>query len=436
VSGGSLKRTRLSRWAAGLGPAAPIRQVHLGPGAFFRAQVAWYTNAAGDGWGIAAVTPRSDDLVEVLGDQDGLYTVVTRGPDADSVQLVASISAVVSGRDPAWPDLLARPEVGVVTLTVTEAGYRDDSPILVALVEGLERRRRAGAGPLALVSCDNLSGNGRVLAALVAGLAERRGPDLEAFVQARCTFPNSVVDRITPATRPADLDAAEALTGWRDEATVVTEPFNEWVLQDRFPAGRPSWEAGGARFVDDVGPFQERKLRLLNAGHSLLAYVGGSRGHRYVHEAVGDPVVHQALVELWTEARRYLSDEAARSAEAYGAAVEVRWSNARLPHALAQIGADGSLKLRERIWPTVAAALAAGAVPWASARVLGAWVAHLRGASFPVSDRRAGEVVAVAALPLADAVRVALGVIDPSWPGDPRLRAAVTEAAAAAGGAA
>jgi fructuronate reductase len=423
-----MSRPRLSRRAAGIDPPAPIRQVHLGPGAFFRAHPAWYTDAAGDGWGIAAVTPRSDDLVDLLGEQDGLYTVLTRGSHADEAQVVGAIAAVWSGRDPAWPDLLARPEVGVVTLTITEAGYRDDSALLAALVEGLERRRRADAGALALVSCDNLAVNGAVLAALVARRAERLGREVAAWVDAQCTFPNSVVDRITPATRPADLDAVAALTAWRDEAAVVTEPFSEWVIQDHFPAARPAWEAGGAVFVDDVAPFQERKLRLLNAGHSLLAYVGGERGHRYVHEAVADPVVHQALLELWAEAARYLGP-AAGPADAYCVSVEVRWSNARLPHALAQIGTDGSLKLRERILPTVLAAWAVGDDPSVSARVLGAWVSHLRGGgSFAVQDRQATELAAVAALPLADAVRLALGVIDPALAGDASLCAAVLAA--------
>jgi fructuronate reductase len=419
---------RLSRRAAGIDPPAPVRQVHLGPGAFFRAHPAWYTDAAGDGWGIAAVTPRSDDLVDVLGEQDGLYTVLTRGPHADEAQVVGSIAQVWSGRDPAWPDLLAGPEVGVVTLTITEAGYRDDSTILAALVEGLERRRRADVGPLALVSCDNLAGNGAVLAALVARRAEQRGREVAAWVGAQCTFPNSVVDRITPATRPADLDAVEVLTGWRDEAAVVTEPFSAWVLQDHFPVGRPAWEVGGAVFVDDVAPYQERKLRLLNAGHSLLAYVGGLRGHRYVHEAVADLVVHQALLELWAEAGRYLGP-AAGPADAYCASINLRWSNVRLPHALAQIGTDGSLKLRERILPTVLAAWAAGDEPSASARVLGAWVGHLRGGgSFPVQDRHAVQLAAVVGLPLPEAVRLALGVIDPALAEDNALCAAVLAA--------
>jgi fructuronate reductase len=419
---------RLSRRAPGIDPPAPVRQVHLGPGAFFRAHPGWYTDAAGDGWGIAAVTPRSDELVRVLGEQGGLYTVLTRAPHGDGAQVVGSIAQVWSGRDPAWPDLLGRPEVGVVTLTITEAGYRHDSTILAALVEGLDRRRRADAGPLALVSCDNLAGNGAVLAAVVARLAEQQGREVAEWVGAQCSFPNSVVDRITPATRPADLDAVERLTGWRDEAAVVTEPFSEWVLQDHFPAGRPAWEVGGAVFVDDVAPFQERKLRLLNAGHSLLAYVGGERGHRYVHEAVADPVVHQALLELWAEARRYLG-AAAGPADAYCASINLRWSNARLPHALAQIGADGSLKLRERILPTVLAAWAAGDEPSASSRVLGAWVGHLRGAtSFAVQDRQATELAAVVRLPLPDAVRQALGVIDPVLAEDDSLRAAVLAA--------
>jgi fructuronate reductase len=422
--------TRLSRRGDGWGPAAPVRLVHLGPGAFFRAHPAWYTELAGDGWGIAAVTPRSDDLVGVLGAQDGLYTVLVRAPDVDSALVVGSISAVVSGRDPTWTELLARPEVGAVTLTVTEAGYRPDSPTLAALLDGLDRRRQAGAGPLTLVSCDNLSGNGRVLADLLLGLAQRRRPDLAAFVEAQCSFPDTVVDRITPAARPEDLAAVERLTGFRDDAAVVTEPFSEWVLEDRFPAGRPAWETAGARFVDDVRPFQDRKLRLLNAGHSLLAYLGGPRGHAFVHQAVADPTVHGELLALWAEARRYLGPAAGVGAGEYCEVVEGRWSNARLPHSLAQIGADGSLKLRQRLVPTVLAARDAGVVPGAAARVLGAWIAHLRGhGSLPFHDRQADQLAGVHDSPLDVAVRLALEVIDARFADDRELRTEVTSAA-------
>jgi fructuronate reductase len=398
-------------------PAWPVRSVHLGLGAFHRAHQAWYHAAAGDGWGIAAVSPRSSDVVGRLGDQDGLYTLVVRRVTGDATEVVGSISQVLGGADPAWAQHLARPEVGVVTLTVTEAGYRPDSALLAALVAGLDARRRAGGGALALVSCDNLSGNGSVLEAAVKACAQHTDPGLVAFIDEVCTFPSTVVDRITPAPTGADVADVARITGWDDRAPVVTEAWHEWVLEDRFPGGRPAWERGGAAFVTDVAPWERRKLRVLNAGHSLLAYEGAPRGHRWVHEAVADPVVLGRLRDLWAEAVTYLEAVPGSSWAGYTEAVEARWANDRLPHALAQIGADGSLKLAQRVVPTVRAARSCGVLPVASVELLGAWMAHLRSPSFPLGERTDGPVRAAAGA-WPDAARRVLDLLDAGSGGD------------------
>jgi fructuronate reductase len=410
-------------------PAWPVRSVHLGLGAFHRAHQAWYHAAAGDGWGIAAVSPRTSDVVGRLGDQDGLYTLVVRRVTDDDTEVVGSISQVLGGADPAWAGHLARPEVGVVTLTVTEAGYRPDSPLLVALVTGLDRRRRAGGGGLALVSCDNLAGNGAVLEAAVKERARHTDPGLVAFIDEACSFPSTVVDRITPAPTGADVAEVARITGWDDRAPVVTEAWHEWVLEDRFPGGRPAWERGGAVFVPDVAPFERRKLRVLNAGHSLLAYEGAPRGHRWVHQAVADPVVLGRLRAFWTEATTYLEPVAGSPWAGYTAGVEARWANARLPHALAQIGADGSLKLHQRVVPTVRAARSAGVLPTASIELLGAWVAHLRSPAFPLAERTECPARAAAG-PWPDAVRRVLELLDGGLGEDAELVRAVGDAAA------
>jgi fructuronate reductase len=421
-------RRRLNRANAKVGQADPVRMVHLGPGAFFRAHPAWYTD--GTGWGIAAVTQRSDDMVGRLGGQDGLYTVVTRGPEGDSSRIVGSVSEVVGHDDPRGIALIADPDVVVVTLTITEDGYRPGSPAVDRLLDGLVARRHHGR-PLSLVSCDNLSANSSVLGRRLVEAAESRPePGLAEWVDASCSFANTVVDRITPAPTPGDEELAGELTGWHDRAAVVTEPFSEWIIEDAFAGERPPWEDKGATVVPDVEPYQTRKLRLLNAGHSLLAYVGAQRGHTYVHEALADPLAHDALVELWGEARLGLSPPAREGADAYCAAVEIRWSNARLPHRLEQIGTDGSLKLRERIVPTVLATRADGIEPLASALALGAWVAYVRGhGSIELRDRQVDALRRAAAGDLAESATALLRLLDEDIADDPWVRAAVLDAA-------
>jgi len=415
----------LDRAVARAGPPAPVRVVHIGLGAFFRAHQAWYTHSAADGWGIAAVTGRSDGMVARLGGQGGVYTLLVRGPDADRAEVVASVSEVVGHADARALELLASPAVSVVTMTVTEAGYQAGSAVVARLVAGMERRRRAGAGPIALVSCDNLAGNG--VALHDALLSATASPGLASWVDANCAFPSTVVDRITPATTTADTKTVGDLKGWYDQSVVVTEPWSEWVLEDSFPAGRPAWEASGAQLVADVSPYEQRKLRFLNAGHSLLAYMGLARGYRYVHEALADEAIHDALLALWAESRPWMSPAALAGAEEYCITVEHRWANSRLPHTLAQIASDGSLKLRQRLVPTVLAARAAGAAPDACAVLLGAWVAHVRRNAAALVDPQADVLRDAAGGVAAVATTKILAVLDTRLAEDRWAREATTQ---------
>ena len=408
------------------GPAPPVRVVHVGLGNFFRAHQAWYTATAPDSadWGIAAFTGRSTALADALTGQEGLYTLVVRGADGDTCEVVGSVVAAHPGTDlDAWHDYLTRPDVRIVTLTVTEAAYlrgpdggldaartevRDDLAALrsgrraavrtvpARLVAGLAARRAAGTGPIAVVSCDNLPENGAVTARVVTDLAALLDPELAAWIRANVSFVTTMVDRITPATTGDDARSAAEQTGRADAAPVVTEPYTEWVLSGDFPGGRPAWDAAGARFVADVTPYEQRKLWLLNGGHSLLAYAGSARGHETVAQAVADPQCRRWLEQWWDEAARHLplpADEIT----AYRAALIERWSNARIQHRLAQIAADGSLKLPVRILPVLRAERAAGRMPAGAVRVVAAWIAHLRGAGAPVKDAAGDAVIAVAA---------------------------------------
>lgn len=403
-------------------PAAPVRAVHLGVGNFFRAHQAWYTQrAAGvaeERWGIAAFTGRSAAIAQELAPAQGLYTLATKGPDGAGYETIDVLSAVHPADDlAAWCDYLASPQVAVVTSTVTEAGYRraadgsldlDDADVQADLgslrdyrdepdrarittapgrfVAGLLARRAAGVetGP-AFVPCDNVPENGPMVRRVVLDLAERVDPELPSWIEQHVAFVTTMVDRITPRTTDADRAALRAERGIEDPAVVVTEPFAEWVLAGDFPGGRPAWEEAGARFVDDVAPFETRKLWLLNGSHSLMAYAATIVGHETVAEAIADERV-RAWVEAWWDVAASQLTVQSEEIEAYRAALVERYENPNIRHLLAQIAADGSQKIPIRIVPALRAAQDAGADIAGATRAIAAWVLHLRGLGAPVVD--------------------------------------------------
>jgi fructuronate reductase len=393
-------------------PAPPVRIAHVGLGAFFRAHQAVYTAHAGDAdeWGIAAFTGRSPDAAAALSAQDGLYHVLTRAAGGDSVELVPSVSLARDGGDEsAWRRVFSVPELAVVTLTVTEAGYRAGSPVHARLLAAFASRRDAGGGPLAVVPCDNLPDNGALLRdALLTAASD----DLRPWLSENLSFVSTVVDRITPATTDEVRSTVRALTGTEDAMPVVTEPFAEWILAGSFPAGRPDWAAAGAEFVADVTAYENRKLWMLNAAHSLIAYAGSARGHATVADAIGDPEIRRRVAEWWDEAGPHVGLPVAD----YRDALLTRWENPRIEHRLSQIAGDGSQKLPVRVLPVARAVRAAGGEPVAAAGILAAWIAHLRGAGAPVVDARRAEIVDAARGPLADAVPRVLALLGPDAP--------------------
>ncbi|MCB1281623.1 MAG: mannitol dehydrogenase family protein [Salinibacterium sp.] len=392
----------------------PARIVHLGLGAFHRAHQAWFTSVVDEErtWGIAAFTGRSATAADLLAPQDGLFTLIERSGTGDVAEIVRSIVEVWDGsRVDRLCTILAAPETALVTLTITEAGYRlgpdghpdlDDpvvahdaailqragaAPIerlfadapgsaLARLVLGLEARRRADAGPIAVVPCDNVPGNGSVVRAAVLALASHVGAPLQAWVSDNVSFVSTSVDRITPKTTEEDRELAQRLTGWVDRAPVVTEPFSDWILAGDFPRGRPSWERVGATFVDDIEPFERRKLWMLNGAHTLLACAGILRGFTTVAEAIADPELRALVSELWDEATRHLPPD--MDVASYRIALLARFDNERIEHRLDQIAVDSSLKVAVRIVPVARAERAAGRSGVAAARVLGAWIAFVR----------------------------------------------------------
>ena len=384
----------LTRAATGLDPA-PVRIVHLGLGAFHRAHQAWYTDLAADGWGIAAFTGRSPAMAERLSSQDGLYTLVERGAGGDSARIVSSIVEAIDGaRLDRFVEIVAAPTTAIVTLTITENGYRLDaagrpdendakmaadlagavpSTPLGRLLAALQVRRASDA-PLAIVPCDNIPGNGPLLRSGLLAMAERRDPGLAAWIDASVSFVSTSVDRITPRAVAADRHTVEQLTGHVDVAPVITEPFHDWILSGQFPTGSPDWAASGVRFVEDIEPFEHRKVWMLNGAHSLLAYVGQLRGHRFVADAIADPVCREWVLLFWDEVARTLDDDSLDLDE-YRSALLGRFENSRIRHELAQIAADGSTKVQLRILPTARAERAAGRDATGCAMAIAAWIA-------------------------------------------------------------
>jgi fructuronate reductase len=433
-------------------PAAPPRLVHLGLGAFHRAHQLWYTqhaeaDPAHPEWGYVSFTGRSATVAEQLTEQDGLYTLVERGPEGDAHEVV---TALVEARpaddvDRLW-ELLAAPGTAVVTLTVTEAAYqlgphlafdaqrpavaadlallrqayRDGNFALDAvgvpatpaakLVVGLAERRRAGAGPLAVVPCDNLSANAVAARHAVQGLAAAVDPRLGGWIERTVSFVATSIDRITPRTEDTVLGSVARETGYADAVPVVTEPFSSWVLSGEFPAGRPAWERAGAVFVDDIEAFERRKLWLLNGAHSLMAYAGQLRGHATVAEALADPACRQEVEQFWDEAQQHLTAPGL-DVPAYRAALLERFANPRIAHHLAQIAADGSAKLQMRAVPVLRAERAAGRPGTAAARMIAAWTVFLEGRT-ELDDAAAEQVLAAAAGTGRARVRALLALLD------------------------
>lgn len=456
---------RLSRAAAGL-PTPPARIVHLGLGAFHRAHQAWYTAHAADAddWGIVAFTGRSRDLADRLTPQDGLFTLVERTADGDRVELIPSIVRVEAGDDvPAFVAAVADPKVAILTLTITEAGYRlaadgtpdledaavaSDVDLLRSALTGdapgcatdaarpatalgrvllaLDARRRAGGGPIALVPCDNLPDNGGLLRRALADLAERTSPDLPAWLRASVSVVSTSIDRITPAIdAEAESHAVLEATGWLDAAPVVTEPFSDWVLEGDFPSGRPVWEFAGATFVDEITPWENRKLWMLNGAHTVLATFGQTRGHTVVSEAIDDPVCRVLVEGLWDDDARQLPGF--DLADYRGALVE-RFRNPRIEHRLAQIAQDSTTKARLRIVPVALGERAAGREAPGCAAAIAAWMLGVRAGTAPTPE---GIDPAVVAELDVSTRRALLATLDPRLAADAGFAERVAEAVTA-----
>jgi fructuronate reductase len=385
--------------------------VHLGIGAFHRAHQAVYTEdaalATGElGWGICGVTQRSASVRNQLAPQGGLYGILQKDAGVPpSLRITGIVREVLDGptQADAVLDRLADPAVTVVTLTVSEKGYRRGpdgrldltDPVVRAdvdgavpasavgrLVRGLARRRDRDAGPITVLCCDNLNHNGTVVEGLVAdfcrALPTREGDALAEWIGTAVAFPSSMVDRIVPATTGDDRRAARAISGLDDEGLVTAEPFSQWVIEDRFTARRPSWERAGAQLTDDVTPYELMKLRILNGSHSTLAYLGALTGHRTIADAVGDAALRDVATALIRDDMiPTLAQPDGVDLVEYGDRVLARYANPGLRHTTVQIAMDGSQKLPQRLVAPALAAIGAGRRPHAITLGLAAWMVYV-----------------------------------------------------------
>lgn len=387
--------------------------VHLGMGHFHRAHQALYLDdllakGLGQGWAVlgAGVRPEEFRMRDALVAQDGLYTLTEKHANgAWTNRVVGSIAGYLWAPDD--PELVVRriadPTTRIVGLTITEGGYEIDqvtgafAPHSAAVLEDLrsERgalsafgvvvsamrlRREQGLPGLTIMSCDNVQENGRIAETAFLGFAERVDPKTAEWMRREVTFPNSMVDRVTPGTVDEDRDYLARELGLRDRWPVTSEPFRQWVLEDRFAVGRPPFEEVGVDVVTDVEPYELAKLRLANGTHQALCYIGFLLGHHYVHEAITDPRIRSMLL-------RYIDDEAVPTLKpiagldlnAYGRTVVERFSNPEIRDPLSRICAETSDRIPKFVLPVVHRQLETGGSTRVCATVVAAWARYALG---------------------------------------------------------
>lgn len=361
------------------------RIVHLGLGAFHRAHQAVYADmlasAYGSDWGYCEVNlVGGEQLIEDLKAQDYLYSVCEMAYDDWNTRVVGVIKEALhistDGLEPIIQAML-RPEVVIVSITVTEKGYyylpatasidknspairhdieNPEEPRSVPgiIVKALRLRKEKGLNPITILSCDNIPGNGEVTRNVVVALAKEQDAALARWIEENISFPSTMVDRIVPAVTPATMEKiTKQLGGIEDPAGVAGEPFRQWVIEDRFVAGRPEWEKVGAELVSDVLPYEEMKLRMLNGSHSFLAYLGYLAGYPYIDECMQDPYYVQTAHHLMLQEQATTLRVKGVDLEAYAGSLLERYRNTGLKHRTGQIAMDGTLKLPQRMLDSI-----------------------------------------------------------------------------------
>ncbi len=397
--------------------------VHIGVGGFHRAHQAVYaddllSDLQEYDWGILGVglLPHDAKMRDVLKAQDGLFAVVERG-ETDNCRIIGSITDFILA--PENPEnvlqALASADTKIVSLTITESGYcwnqgtnkfqSDNADIQYDLAnptaprtvfgyitEALDRRRKAGLKPFTILSCDNLQGNGDVARKVFLEFAKLRDAELHDWISSHVTFPNSMVDRITPQTTADDTRMVQDKFGVNDAWPVVCEPFRQWVIEDKFCNGRPSFEKVGVQMTNDVHVYEKMKIRLLNAGHSSMGYLGYLAGHQYIYEIAADS-------EFRTYVRNFMDQEVTPSLPAvpgidldeYKSTLLSRFANPNIKDQATRICMDGSGKMPKFVLPSIRDGLKNGTSIKRMCLCVASWFRFLngtdeKGASIPLED--------------------------------------------------
>jgi mannitol 2-dehydrogenase len=383
---------------------------HIGVGGFFRAHQAVYLDdllqqPGSEEWGYCGIGLLPHDAVmrDALRAQDGLYTVLECSPAGETARVIGSMAGYLYA--PEAPETvlerLASPECRIVSLTITEGGYYLDEgsgefdaghPDILRdlarpqaprcsfgyLLEALDRRRRRGIAPFTVLSCDNLQHNGDLARRMLLAFAERRDPALARWVSRNGAFPNSMVDRIVPATNDAHHAEVRERFGIDDAWPVATEPFRQWVIEDCFPGGRPAWERVGAQMTATVEPYEKMKMRLLNGSHQALAYVGMLLGYETVHQAIGDPHILRLVHTLMDqEVTPLLATPQGIDLEDYKRTLLERFANPAIGDRLLRIGSEGSARMPKFILPSLREQLERGGPIDCLAFTVAAWFRFL-----------------------------------------------------------
>lgn len=409
--------------------------VHFGVGSFHRAHQALaidtlLNQGTALDWGICGVgvLPHDARMRDVMAAQSGLYTLVQKQADGNhDARVIGSIVEYLFAPDDPERviERLAAPATRIVSLTITEGGYNLDpvteqfdattasiraeltpgavpTTVFGLVVEALARRRERGHAPFTIISCDNIQGNGDLARRAFAAYASLRDAELGRWVNEHVAFPNSMVDRITPVTSDEDRATVRERFGIDDAWPVVTEPYFQWVVEDRFSAGRPPLEDAGVQLVDDVVPYEMVKLRLLNCSHQGMCYFGYLSGHRYAHEAASDPAIARFLREFMDrESTPTLRPVEGIDLEEYKATLIERFTNPEVRDTLARLCAGASDRITKWLLPVVHDQLASDGEVRLSAAIVASWARYAEavdeaGEPIEIVDLLAEEVVPIA----------------------------------------
>jgi fructuronate reductase len=406
------------------------KMVHLGFGAFHRAHQAVFTDIVatkhGCNWGYCEVNLiGGEKQIADLKEQDYLFSVCEMSYDNWSTRVVGvvkeALHADIDGIAKVL-EVMTRPEIAIVSITVTEKGYcylpstasidlnnplikHDiDNPATPktlpgVIVEALRMRKEKGLKPFTVMSCDNMPENGHVTRNVVLALAKQRDPNLASWIDDNVTFPSTMVDRIVPAVTPETMEKIKKqLGGIEDPAGVAGEPFKQWVIEDNFVAGRPDWQKAGAELVTDVLPYEEMKLRMLNGSHSFLAYLGYLAGYLHIDECMQDPSYVKAARHLMINEQATTLRVKGVDLQAYADCLLDRYRNTGLKHRTWQIAMDGTLKLPQRMLDSIRFHLKNGTQFDCLALGVAAWMRYVSG----VDD--AGKAIEVSD-PMADKLK-------------------------------